>query len=85
MENLTPFNFLHSETILSQFRILADTIASSLPPDSPARYNQTASPEYFETARSMAEICRNQSLGKTDARLFERRYHQALTKFCQLY
>ena len=37
MENLTPFNFLHSETILSQFRILADTIASSLPPDSPAK------------------------------------------------
>ena len=34
---LTPFNFLHSETILSQFRILADTIASSLPPDSPAK------------------------------------------------
>ena len=37
MENLTPFNFLHSETILSQFRILADTIANSLPPDNPAK------------------------------------------------
>ena len=37
MENLSPFNFLHSETILSQFRILADTIANSLPPDNPAK------------------------------------------------
>ena len=37
MENLTPFNFLHTEAILSQFKILADNIADSLPPDSTAK------------------------------------------------
>ena len=37
MENWTPFNYLHNETILSQFRILAESITNSLPPNSPAK------------------------------------------------
>ena len=35
--NLTPFNYLHNKTILSQFQILAESIANSLPPESPAK------------------------------------------------
>ena len=33
MDALTPFTFLHQETILTQFRIFAENLAKILPPD----------------------------------------------------
>ena len=67
MENLTPFNFLHTEAILSQFKILADNIADSLPPDSTAKQSIKDQVQNLSKAqdRKPKYVCQKASERKT--------------------